>query len=544
MIKRHQQRFAAPRGNRAVLAAPPMDEACVLARENVQLRRESDYSMQGRSLAELSRQARAELLRAAQAWTGAYREVHLPSLPDPAENSGEGLIFLAGHQPELFHPGVWFKNFALGAMARRHGAAAVNLVIDSDALKSTALPTPCCTVDDPRREAVLFDRPDGRLPFEERRILDSDLFASFGRRVARRIAPLVPNPLIERFWPLVLERARHADRLGYCLAQARHQLEGEWGLQTLELPQSVVCDSEPFHWFLAHLFAHIDRFRDDYNRAVQEYRRVNGIRNAAHPVPDLVAEGPWIEAPLWAWTAEQPQRRRLFVRRQGREIVVSDRVGQELCFKLDVDGDATDAVCDLMNWARKGMKIRSRALITTLWARLALSDLFLHGIGGAKYDQVTDRLIETFFGLTPPGIMVLSATLYLPVQHPQASQEKLREIRDELRALSYHPEKFLNGSLLLEDEAAARALLDEKRRWIGTPATPDNAYTRWHSFRRVNEELQPWVAARRMQLLELQAATQRALRSEKVLGSREYGFCLYPEPELKEFLSGLLPKGA
>ena len=300
-----------------------------------------------------------------------------------------------------------------------------------------------------------FDRPDGRLPFEERRILDANLFAGFGRRVAQRIAPLVPDPLIRRFWPMVLQRARHVDRLGYCLAQARHQLEGQWGLQTLELPQSVVCGSEPFHWFLVHLFANIERFRDCYNQAVQEYRRAHHIRNAAHPVPDLVAEGPWMEAPLWIWTAEQPQRRRVFVCRRGREVLVSDRAGQELRLPLTVDGDATDAVGRLMAWSRQGVKIRSRALVTTLWARLALSDLFMHGIGGAKYDQVTDRLIETFFGLAPPGIMVLSATLYLPVQRPQASKENLRDIRRELRELSYHPEKYLRDNRLLDGEATA-----------------------------------------------------------------------------------------
>ena len=85
-------------------------------KKNVQLRSAADYSLQGRSLAELSRQARAELLDAAQTWTAAYREANLSSR-DP-----QGLIFLAGHQPELFHPGVWFKNFALGAVARQHGA--------------------------------------------------------------------------------------------------------------------------------------------------------------------------------------------------------------------------------------------------------------------------------------------------------------------------------------------------------------------------------------------------------------------------------------
>ncbi len=533
-----RQRLATPRENRAVLAVPPMEEAGTVAAENVRLRSTADYSLQGRSLAELSGQARAELLDAARTWTVAYRETDLPNLHP------EGLIFLAGHQPELFHPGVWFKNFALGALARRHGAAAVNLVIDSDTMKSSALPTPGGSPADPRRESVLFDRPATRstgcpgVPFEERQILDANLFAGFGRRVAQRIAPLVPDPLIRRFWPMVLERSRHVDRLGYCLAQARHQLEGQWGLQTLELPQSVICGSEPFHWLLAHLIANIERFRDCYNQAVQEYRRAHRIRNAAHPVPDLVTEGSWVEAPLWIWTAEQPQRRRVFVCRRGREILVSDRAGQELRLSLTIEGDASDSVGRLMAWGRHGVKIRSRALITTLWARLALSDLFMHGIGGAKYDQVTDRLIEAFFGLTPPGIMVLSATLYLPVPRPRVTNEHFREIRRELRELSYHPEKYLHANCLLDGDATLRAgaLADEKQHWIRTPVTHENAYTRWTSFCRINQELQPWVAQRRQQLLEQQAETQRALRHEKVLGSREYGFCLYPESDLKDFL--------
>jgi hypothetical protein len=527
-----RQRFATPRENRAVLAVPPLEAAGRLARENTQLRNSAECLLHGRSLDDLSRQARTELLSAAQAWTGAYRETEMASL-DP-----RGLIFLAGHQPELFHPGVWFKNFSLGDLAREHGATAVNLVIDSDTMKSSSLATPGGSLADPRREAVLFDRPEGRLPFEERRILDADLFSSFGDRVARRIAPLVPDPLIRRFWPMVLERARCVNRLGYCMSQARHQLEGQWGQQTLEVPQSLVCDSDPFLWFLVHLFAHCDRFRDCYNSAVQEYRMANRIRNAAHPVPDLVTDGAWIELPLWIWSVEQPQRRRVFVCRRGRELLVSDRATRELRLPLAADGDATDAVGRLRTWIRQGVKIRSRALITTLWARLALSDLFMHGIGGAKYDQVTDRLVETFFGLGPPKFMVLSATLYLPVPRPQVRPDSLVELRRELRDLNYHAETYLHANGLLNGRASAGAesLVEEKQRWIDTPVTPENAYSRWSALRRINDELQAWVTSRRQQLQELQLQSQRALRCDKVLGSREYSFCLYTEAYLRDFL--------
>ena len=81
-----------------------------------------------------------------------------------------------------------------------------------------------------------------------------------------------------------------------------------------------------------------------------------------------------------------------------------------------------------------------------------------------------------------------------------------------------------------------RALVEEKQRWIRTPVTHENAYARWNSFRRINNELQPWVAQRRQELLDLQVQIQRAMRHEKVLGSREYGFCLYTESYLRDFL--------
>jgi hypothetical protein len=389
---------------------------------------------------------------------------------------------------------------------------------------------------------IPFDRPEPRVPYEERRVAERHQFEDFGRRAGETIAPLVGDPLLGTYWPLVLERLREGASLGACLAQARHILEGRWGLETLEVPQSRVCQGESFCWFAVHLLAQLPRFREIHNQALAEYRRVHKLRSAAQPLPDLAADGPWLEAPLWTWSSDQPQRRRLFVRSRGGEVLLSDRQGMDLRLPLGPDSDGRPAVEKLRELQQRGLKIRSRALITTLWARLVLGDLFLHGIGGAKYDQVTDLLLERFFGLPAPGILVLSATLHLPIVRPQLPQEPPQGIVRQLRDLSYHPELFLQSSEGGSDEV--RELIAAKSRWIHTPQTAANGRLRRQSLHQINEALQPWVAQRRRRLMELQAETARRLQAEQTLAWREYGFCLYPERTLREFFQGLLPKPA
>ena len=60
------------------------------------------------------------------------------------------------------------------------------------------------------------------------------------------------------------------------------------------------------------------------------------------------------------------------------------------------------------------------------------------------------------------------------------------------------------------------------------------------AIRRVNRVLQPWVRRRRERLLTHRSEIARALQAENVLTWREYGYCLYPQRTLREFLSDIL----
>jgi hypothetical protein len=449
-------------------------------------------------------------------------------------------IFLAGHQPQLFHPGVWLKNFALGALARQHAAVAVNLVIDSDAMKTHALRVPGGSAAQPQVAMVPLDEPGPTIPFEERRIFDRGVFADFGRRAAEQIAPLVPEPMVRRWWPSVVARSAEIDNLGTCLAQARHQLEGQFGLNTLEIPQSHVCRMHSFALYTAYLLAELPRLVEVYNGAVREYRRLHHIRSTAHPFPDLAVDGPWHEAPYWVWSQDDPRRRRLFVRRDPDRLLLSDRERIEISLPSSPDGDLRAAAERLVELAAGPVRIRSRALVTTLFARLFLGDLFLHGIGGAKYDQVTDALIERFFGLRPPGYLVVSATLHLPIARQPATAADLRAIDWRLRELTWHPEKATRQAACSGRCEELAELIAAKSRWIHTPQTPENARSRWLEIRRINRELQPWVAAEREHLLRERDRLSHALAAEKTLAWREYAFCLFPESTLREFIEKIL----
>jgi hypothetical protein len=528
----------APREDGGAFVAPPFDDVGDLLQGNLRQREVWDYDFQGRSLSDLAQESRRELVEEARRWTFQYREVDSgrlgPSTP----------IFLAGHQPELFHPGVWFKSFALGALAHRHEALAVNLLIDGDTVKTASLHVPGGSVTEPHVAAVPLDQAGPIVPYEERRIVDRQTFADFGRHAAGQIAPLVSDPLVCTYWPMAVRRMDETDNLGACLAQSRHQLEGRWGLTTLEIPQSRVCAMPSHGWFVAHLLAQLPGLWRIYNEVVGEYRRANRIRSEAHPVPNLAVDGDWLEAPFWIWTADDPQRRRLFARHGRNTVVLSDRQALEIDLPLSPDANAARAVERLAEISQKGVKIRPRALLTTLWARLALADVFIHGIGGAKYDQVTDALIWRFFRLKPPGFLVVSATLRLPIARKRTTRRQVRSIDRRLRELTFRPECHIKG--VDRDRAACgetvAELIAAKTRWIRTPQTRENARTRYQEIRRINEALQPWVAPMRERLLKERQRAGRAMKAEAVLGSREYGFCLFPEKTLRDFLFSLLPK--
>jgi hypothetical protein len=505
-----------------------------------QLSRHGHLPWAGKPWAEIVSEARQDLLKKALQHSSQYL--------DTSEHHETSLsrIVLLGHQPELFHPGVWFKNFFAHHLARQLSAVCINLLIDNATLDSAAIQVPAGNPGSPGVETVAFDRSVAPVPFESRDIQDLETFHSFGDRTHKTISHWITNPLVDQLWPLVIDGQRATGNLGLALARGRHQLEQAAGIKNLDVPLSALCESESFDWFVSCILCQLPRFQDIHNSSLEAYRQAHRIRSKSHPVPVLESDDPWLEAPFWIWSRDNPQRRPLFVSQQGNQLQLTDRDQLTCSLEVPRDGNAQSIVEQLAAYRGEGICIRPRALTTTLYARLVLGDLFIHGIGGGRYDQLTNVIVERFFELDPPDFLTVTATLQLPIELPEFQEQSLRDVETRLREIRFSPELYLSqetGQSTDSDELLQQLVL-EKETLLGTVKSGQPPTATWHQdMQRVNEQLQVFTARSRAELENKRNILECAAQQRSYLGSREFSFCLFPQETLCPLLLALSREG-
>src|SRR5262249_45009883 len=153
---------------------------------------------------------------------------------------------------------------------------------------------------------VEFDRWQGAIPYEDLKVRDEPVFASFADRIRQFIGGTVRDPVLDAFWPRAGHRPAQVGSLGLRVSLARRGVEASWGVSNLELPLSTVCQTDSFLWFVSHLLAQLPRYWEIHNAALTAYRAAHRIRSRHHPVAALTRQDDWLEAPFWVWRASEP----------------------------------------------------------------------------------------------------------------------------------------------------------------------------------------------------------------------------------------------
>ena len=139
---------------------------------------------------------------------------------------------------------------------------------------------------------------------------------------------------------------------------------------------SEVIKSKYFEELFLLIYNEDKNYRKIFNQILDEYKDEFRFRYKNFPFPKLTDD----ELPFW-------------ILHEGKRI---------RCFKKDVK-----------EYGYKKCIIIPRASTLTLFLRLYKCDYFVHGIGGANYEWVQNRIIERFFKKPPLQYAIISGTFFI-----------------------------------------------------------------------------------------------------------------------------------
>ena len=370
-------------------------------------------------------------------------------------------VIMTGHQPVIFHSGLTFKYETTEEFAARNGLIAVAVVIDTDEGDAGAFTFPAEQVSGQTATAhVRKDQhaatvgPDSSPAVELPQLIAASV--SFGQTMSLYSAGRL-KPRAE----LLSLASRVADSLSTlgCRAEARSMryFAAEYAeLQTrsvmeanlivrrnagiggrmLELPLSEICGFPEVVAVTEEILARPVEFAQCYNDTLNAFRREHKIHNEANPFPNLQIEPDACELPFW---------------------VVDHRRGTRTILRVLNAGAVNPQA-----FTGPETQLVPRGALITAMLRLLFSDLFIHGIGGGRYDRYTDQLIRAWWNVDPPPISVASASRYL-FEKERTELSRLQRISEQLRDLQSNPQRhFGTGVFSSALEFTLQSLVQQK----------------------------------------------------------------------------------
>ncbi len=496
-----------PRRHGEVLVAPNADAWAAIARENSTLLSESQTQLVGASLSQWRRRTREAVF-----------------------GTNDRLIVMAGHQPEFYHPGVWAKFVAAHRFAESVGGLAVNLVTDADTPKSMKIGVPSI------RGRELIVRQIAALPARSGLAFEDLPAISRGElsRLETEVAEAAGGHIETSPWRQFIESIRAAQSNNFVeqFGDGIRAINQQFGLSLVTRRLSQIWGGT----LLFDLVENAPCFAQVYNNALRQYRERYHVRGSTRPMPDLQVDANNCELPLWAFRSGE-RRRRVFLRRdsEGQHLTADNETIVSLSnWREQFAGAHTDgSLCNV--W-----KIRPRALMLTIWARLMLADLFIHGIGGAKYDEISDVILKNYYRIDPPQFACVTATLHIGLPESDATPEELLRLQRVLRDMQANP--YLFAKTEIGRELANRRREVTENSCLLRESRPRDRQARRQVYREIqslNAELLERGGLDFESVRQQLAVCKKELDQNQIARGREYFVGLYPIDRLGALVDAL-----
>ncbi|MDH4199221.1 MAG: hypothetical protein OEV66_02485 [Spirochaetia bacterium] len=339
-------------------------------------------------------------------------------------------LIVNGHQAIFYHPGLVSKEILAFRAASQLKGNALSVILDHDP-NDLIFSYP----------AIKMEKSEFRIQKKFKLLASKDSFHYFNlqldlngffeilENIAANLKPHYREESLHFLEENFAILKRHAGKNSSDLVvHSRMESLKQSGMNLLALKTSEITALQSWKQYCASINSDIAGFASAYNLALHDYRNAHGIKNHAQPVPDLKYD----ELPFWV---------------------------------IDDNGKRQKA-----SYADKGKTLLPRAITLSIFLRLFASDVFVHGTGGARYDQVTNSIIQRFFRVTPLAFLVKTASLQIPVLEasPVSRYKNIlpySKWQSQYRDFQYHPEKIRAHDPFLVKERFR--LVEEFRNAVG-----------------------------------------------------------------------------
>lgn len=389
-------------------------------------------------------------------------------------------IIATGHQPTMWHAGILAKYEAADIAARSVGAHVVWLVADQDAVDPFQVRAPVLDAAGALTATTVRLGPAPPAGVAAAMLPASSTRPTINRTVA---APSVGDGLDQ----IIRAYADHqtAPNAAAQAGLATADLLGELGLRGQLLFATRLAATDLFTSL-------VEQMREDPDGFVRAYNAAVACRPHAGVSPLEISEvNHRYELPLWR---------------------IQPGVARQRIFEEDLDSVPAS-------------ELAPRALLMTALLRMAGCELFIHGVGGALYDRVTEDWIKGWLGEDLAPATLTTATLRLPLASTAPSE------RDIERAFWLAHRARHDPSILGLDELARRKRSDVDRIESMRAAGEDPAGV----FQQMQRRLRAYRAEHAQRLTSLdERAIELARRGaeREIARDRTWAFALHDRESL------------
>ncbi|MBE7545745.1 MAG: hypothetical protein HS127_01065 [Planctomycetia bacterium] len=554
--------------NEATVFYPPIGDAPELTRDNMREIQHYAFKITDIPFQTLRNETRLDLLNIATQYTKKifsflphkFSETTCHTVNDSGKNAAEQLyesflpaepiishrycpesipIILTGHEPIFYHPGIWIKNHLAYYLAEKLKGISINLIVDSDSCKADFVYVPCFSEESASIQKVSFVEGRETQAYEEISLERIEVIERFKDKVDALLRKNnhddVKNTVkgMQIMFDCFMYQIRHAYQQGCkdmtgLFTAARKGMENAFGIKNLEIPVSLMCNTKGFYSFFLHILYNAKQFAEIHNEKLKDYRNTQAISSKANPVPDLEIHDTLVELPFWIWE-KGGARNKCYARYDGGSIIVTNGNQMELALKKDEDPQKIiSRLRSLESYPLHPIKLRPRAITLTMFSRLFLSDVFIHGIGGSKYDVITNAIMKDFFHINPPKYITTTTTLFLPVKTQDIDVKTLPVLQKELNDMRTNPERHASektrqNPLFLKMVEGKRALIEKMR-----GSDKEKRSQLFHQIKELNASMFKRITNEFGNRQRKLAAVKEKMACNEVAKCREYPIGIFP----------------